>query len=113
MRFLAAEVPSHSGGFMPFMFQELASAMVVIAALAGVPQGQTPPPSQTPPPTQPPPQGQAQQGQTQQTQDVKYKETVVVSASKTEQKLVNAPVSMTVIGPEILNVTPSTNYGIC
>jgi iron complex outermembrane receptor protein len=56
-------------------------------------------------------QGQGQQGQTQQTQDVKYKETVVVSASKTEQQLVNAPATMSVIGPEILNIAPSTNYG--
>jgi iron complex outermembrane receptor protein len=56
-------------------------------------------------------QGQTQQGQTQQTEDVKFKETVVVSASKKEQQLVNAPATMTVIGPDQLNLAPSTNYG--
>ncbi len=36
----------------------------------------------------------------QEPQDPKYEETVVVSASKTEQKLVDAPATMTVIGAE-------------
>ena len=39
-----------------------------------------------------------------------YKETVVVSASKTEQQLVDAPATMTVIGPRALSVAPSNNY---
>ncbi|MGE3344948.1 MAG: TonB-dependent receptor plug domain-containing protein [Vicinamibacterales bacterium] len=63
--------------------------------------------------------GQAQQGQAQgqqqpppppKTEDPTYKETVVVSASKTEQQLVNAPATMTVIGPRALEVAPSNNY---
>ena len=40
-----------------------------------------------------------------------YKETVVVSASKTEQQLVDAPATMTVIGARALAVAPSNNYG--
>ena len=39
-----------------------------------------------------------------------YRETVVVSASKVEQQLVDAPATMTVIGPRTLEVAPSTNY---
>lgn len=69
--------------------------------------------TQTPPATQ----GQAQQGQTQQppppppkTEDPTYKETVVVSASKTEQQLVNAPATVSVIGTRALEVAPSNNY---
>ncbi|HUL74406.1 MAG TPA: TonB-dependent receptor [Vicinamibacterales bacterium] len=44
-------------------------------------------------------------------QDVSYKETVVVSASKTEQQLIDAPATITVIGEKALNVSPSNNYG--
>ena len=57
-----------------------------------------PPPGQQPPPPPPKPA------------DPTYKETVVVSASKTEQQLVNAPATMTVIGPRALEVAPSNNY---
>ncbi len=65
-------------------------------------------PAKKPDPQQPP-QGQTQ-GQTQ-SQDPGYKETVVVSASKTEQQLINAPATMTVIGERELAVSPSNNYG--
>ncbi len=40
----------------------------------------------------------------------KYEETVVVSASKTEEKLVNAPATMTVIGQQTLQSAPSQNF---
>ena len=111
---------------MPSICQELTSALLVVATVVmadprtqGASQGQTQGQTQQGQ-TQ---RGQAQQGQTQQgqtqtqqgqtpqTQDVKYKETVVVSASKTEQKLVNAPSTMSVIGPEVFDVAPSTSYG--
>jgi iron complex outermembrane receptor protein len=76
---------------------------LVTAAVASA-QG-TPPPAggQVPPP---PPPAQQQTAP----QDVTYKETVVVSASKTEQQLVDAPATMTVIGPRALSVAPSNNY---
>ncbi len=62
---------------------------------------QQPPPPPTPPtPPQPPVKPD----------DPTYKETVVVSASKTEEKLVNAPATMTVIGGRALEVAPSNNY---
>jgi iron complex outermembrane receptor protein len=40
----------------------------------------------------------------------KYEETVVVSASKTEEKLVNAPATMTVIGAQTIQSAPSQNF---
>jgi outer membrane receptor protein involved in Fe transport len=40
----------------------------------------------------------------------KYEETVVVSASKAEEKLVNAPATMTVIGQQTLQSAPSQNF---
>ncbi|HEY3884646.1 MAG TPA: TonB-dependent receptor plug domain-containing protein, partial [Vicinamibacterales bacterium] len=39
-----------------------------------------------------------------------YEETVVVSASKTEEKLVNAPATMTVIGPAAILNAPSPDF---
>lgn len=64
------------------------------AAPAQTPQTQTPPPA--PKPTANP---------------QSYEETVVVSASKTEQKIVDAPATMTVFTPKMLENTPAANYG--
>ncbi len=60
----------------------------------------------TPPQSTPPPQA----GQTQKPPDPTFKENVIVSASKTEQQLVDAPATMTVIGPKQLDTAPSNNY---
>lgn len=68
-------------------------SVLMALALAAQSQAQNPPPK----PTQAPP-------------EVQFKETVVVSASKTEQKLVDAPATMTVIGASTLQVAPSGNY---
>ena len=54
-----------------------------------------PAPAQTPPPPQKPPT---------------YEETVVVSASKTEQKIVDAPATMSVFTPMMLENTPAASY---
>jgi outer membrane receptor protein involved in Fe transport len=43
-------------------------------------------------------------------QPQKYEETVVVSASKTEEKLINAPATMTVIGPSTIASAPTQNF---
>jgi outer membrane receptor protein involved in Fe transport len=40
----------------------------------------------------------------------KYAETVVVSASRNEEKLINAPATMTVIGPETIQSAPTQNF---
>jgi len=42
--------------------------------------------------------------------DQKYEETVVVSASRVEQKLVEAPATMTVIGPRAIESATSQNF---
>ena len=63
---------------------------------------QQPPPTTKPPQPPPPPPPKPD--------DPTYKETVVVSASRTEQQLVNAPATMSVIGGRALEVAPSNNY---
>ena len=40
----------------------------------------------------------------------KYEETIVVTASRTEQKLINAPATMTVIGPATIASAPTQNF---
>ena len=40
----------------------------------------------------------------------KYEETVVVSASKNEEKLINAPATMTVIGAQTIESAPTQNF---
>ena len=69
----------------------------------GAQAGQTPPPAapQAPPAPQTPPKDPQA--------DPSYKETVVVSASKTEQQLVDAPATMSVIGARALSVAPTSN----
>src|SRR5215510_3975576 len=60
---------------------------------AGSQPAQTPAPSESP---APPP--------------ITVTENVVVSASKTEQQIVDAPATMTVIGSRALEVAPSADY---
>jgi iron complex outermembrane receptor protein len=85
---------------------------VLGVALVGVAGGsaQAQQQQQTPPPVPPAQQGQQPPPPPVKPEDPTYKETVVVSASKTEQQLVNAPATMTVIGPRALEVSPSNNY---
>jgi len=70
------------------------------------PAGQSTPsqqqPAAPPPPSQPP--------QNPPEQEPRYEETVVVSASKTEEKLVNAPATMTVIGAPLIERAASQNF---
>ena len=87
----------------------LGVAIVGVASgsvLAQQQQQQAPPP---PPAGQQPPTPPAKPAE-QKPADPTYKETVVVSASKTEQQLVNAPATMSVIGPKALEVSSSNNY---
>ena len=55
-------------------------------------------------PTPTPPDQQA-------TDEVRYEEQVVVSASRTEQQLVNAPAAVSVISGETIRNSPATNVG--
>jgi outer membrane receptor protein involved in Fe transport len=77
---------------------------VVLASAAAADAGQATPPPPPPPPTQNPPAGQNPPT------EVRISETVVVSASKVEQELVNAPATISVIGERALKVSPSANY---
>jgi len=60
------------------------------------PAGQQPPSPPPPPATQPPAQPPEEPG--------KYEETVVVSASRTEETLINAPATMSVITVYVLSL---------
>jgi iron complex outermembrane receptor protein len=65
-------------------------------------------PAQTPdtkPPDQPPPQDPNQEPEAP-----KYEDQVVVTASRTEQKLVNAPATVTLIGARTIASAPSSSY---
>ncbi|HUF48066.1 MAG TPA: TonB-dependent receptor [Vicinamibacterales bacterium] len=92
-------------------------AAVIVAVAAGSARAQEPPgpaapppatgavpwsPQNPPPPPPPPPPDP---------QAPTFRESVVVSASKTEQQLVDAPATMTVIGAGQLSLAPSGGYG--
>jgi outer membrane receptor protein involved in Fe transport len=86
-------------------FRTFVLGLAIVATASGSVLAQQPP--QQPPPAKPPAQ---QPPPPAKPEDPTYKETVVVSASRTEQKLVDAPATMTVIGPKALEVAPSNNY---
>src|SRR5262245_24324089 len=69
-------------------------------------QQTTPPkPEQKPPEQKPEPKPEQKPDEPQ-----KYEETVVVSASRSEEKLINAPATMSVIGAETLQSAPTQNF---
>lgn len=85
-------------------FRMFVLGMAMIGGAASQALAQTQPPTPpTPPVAQQPPAKPPEKPE-------EYKETIVVSASKTEQQLVNAPATMTVIGPKALEIAPSNNY---
>ena len=90
----------------------VALAIALSAAAAPAARAQTPP--ATPPagqPAKPPATQPAQPAQPEQKPDEpKYEETVVVSASRTEEKLINAPATMTVIGAQTIQSAPTQNF---
>ena len=86
----------------------VALAVTLSAAAAPVVRAQQPPPTApTPQPAQP---AQPAQPQEPKPDQPKYEETVVVSASRTEEKLINAPVTMTVIGAQAIQSAPTQNF---
>lgn len=79
-------------------------AAIVLASPAFAAQaGQAAKPQTPPPPAQAAKPDPAKPGS--------YEETVVVSASRTEEKIVDAPATMTVFTPKFLANSPSANYG--
>lgn len=83
-------------------------AGVMAASSVSAQQAPQPPPPQQPP-AQPTPPAQPP-ATPQEPKDPTYEETVVVSASRTEQKLVDAPATMTVIGSEEIENATSQNF---
>ncbi len=81
-------------------------AAVVAAPVCAAPQAATPP---TQPPATQKPDPNAPKPDPG-TPDQRYEETVVVSASRVEQKLVNAPATMTVIGLRTIESATSQNF---
>jgi iron complex outermembrane receptor protein len=84
---------------------------VVVVGAAGVVSAQSSaqPPARTPAPAQQQPQPAAPDKQPP-AEPSTYEETVVVSASKTEEKLVNAPATMTVITADTIERAPTQNF---
>ena len=74
----------------------LAAIVLAAAASSAAAQAQTPPaqPAQEQKPEEPP----------------KFEEVVVVSGSRTEEKLINAPVTMSVITAEMIENAPTRNF---
>jgi iron complex outermembrane receptor protein len=88
----------------------LAATVAIMLAMPSASAQQ--PPAQPPAAQQPAPPPSAAQppAQPQQPKEPTYEETVVVSASRTEQKLVDAPATMTVIGQDKIEHATSQNF---
>jgi iron complex outermembrane receptor protein len=88
-----------------------ACAALLVASLPAVALAQQPD-QQKPDPQKPAEQKPAEQKPEEKPADQpqKYEETVVVSASKTEEKLINAPATMSVIGPDTIQSAPTQNF---
>jgi outer membrane receptor protein involved in Fe transport len=89
-------------------------AVVVAAPLLAMPragqQPAAPPPAAPPPATQQPPVQQPAGTQPPEEKQPSYEEVVVVSASKTKEKLSNAPATMSVITGEAIEQATSQNF---
>ncbi|HYT75935.1 MAG TPA: TonB-dependent receptor [Vicinamibacterales bacterium] len=82
-----------------------------LLAQQGTPQTtnpQTTPKTEQKPAAQKPPEQKPPEQKPDEPQ--KYEETVVVSASKNEEKLINAPATMSVIGPQTIQSAPTQNF---
>jgi iron complex outermembrane receptor protein len=85
------------------------AAAIVLAAAPALRAHQTAAPAQDPQAAKPA-QDPAQKPEQKPDEPQKYEETVVVSASRTEEKLVNAPATMTVIGAQTIQSAPTQNF---
>ena len=87
-----------------------ALAAVVCAVTAQAVSAQQPAPVKDPQATAPKPEQKPAPKPDQPPDQPKYEETVVVSASRSEEKLINAPATMTVIGSETIQSSPTQNF---
>ena len=81
-------------------------ALAAAILAAGMPAAASP--RQQPAGQQAPPQTPDQQQKPE--EQPKYEETVVVSGSRTEEKLINTPVTMTVITSDVIENAPTRNF---
>lgn len=87
------------------MTSRITAAALMFAFLSTAAFAQTSPTPQQPPATpQPPP------AKPEEEKPPIYEEQVVVTASKVEQQLVNAPATVSVVTADVLAATPATNY---
>jgi iron complex outermembrane receptor protein len=82
-------------------------AVVPPAALAAAPQGSAQAQPAPPPPgeTQKPPAAQGEDPE-----PIRIEETLVISGSRTEQQLINAPVTMSVVTAQAIEAAPTRNF---
>lgn len=86
----------------------LAAVLCCVTATTVVGQQQPPPAPKDPQAAKP--EQKPEPKPDQPAEQPKYEETVVVSASRNEEKLINAPATMTVIGPETIRSAPTQNF---
>jgi outer membrane receptor protein involved in Fe transport len=86
------------------MTRTLALSLALVLAAAPVRAAEQQPP--TPPPTQQPPKPAPKPDEPPPV----YEEAVVVTASKVEQQLVNAPATVSVVTTDVITSSPMTNY---
>jgi outer membrane receptor protein involved in Fe transport len=84
-----------------------ASCLAILLAVSAPAWAQTPPAQ--PPPAQPPPTPPAEPPADAAEPPI-YEEQVIVTASKVEQQLVNAPATVSVITTDVIESSPATNY---
>jgi outer membrane receptor protein involved in Fe transport len=87
-----------------------ALAAVLCAVTAQAVSAQQPAPAKDPQAAAPKPEQKPAPKPDQPPDQPKYEETVVVSASRSEEKLINAPATMTVIGSETIQSAPTQNF---
>jgi iron complex outermembrane receptor protein len=85
------------------MSRYLALGLTLLLAASVPVAAQQPPPAPAPQPQPPPPPEEEEQ-------PPMFEEQVVVTASKVEQQLVNAPASVSVVSSDVIQSTPATNY---
>src|SRR3954468_10891630 len=87
------------------------AALLCAAAVPAAAGPQAPTPAKPPQATAPKPEQKPdQKPEPKPDEPQKYEETVVVSASRTEEKLVNAPATMTVISSQTIESAPTQNF---
>lgn len=86
------------------------AAVLATPSVAASPQASGQTPAAQPPATQPPALPPAAPAPPSELKDPTYEETVVVSGSRSEQKLADAPATMTVIGAEQIESATSQNF---